>query len=75
MRTQLYRAIHSYKGLYIAIQGETQLYRAIHSDTGLYTAIQGYTYMTYLPLFSIAPLNSLQAPSVTIWRDMQSIPG
>ena len=36
--------MHSYTGLYTAIQGYTQLYTAaIHSYTGLYTAIQGYT--------------------------------
>ena len=37
--TQLYRAVHSYKGLYAAIQRYTQLYRAIHSYTGIYTAM------------------------------------
>ena len=44
------RALHTYTGLYIAMQGYTQLYThntqlngAIHTYTGLYRAIQGYT--------------------------------
>ena len=41
--TQLYRAIHSYAGLYTTIQGYTQLCCAIHSYTELCTVIQGYT--------------------------------
>ena len=37
------RSIHSYTGLYTAIEGHTQLYRARPSYTWLYRAIQGYT--------------------------------
>ena len=44
------RALHTYTGLYIAMQGYTQLYThntqlngAIHTYTGLYRAIQSHT--------------------------------